>query len=192
MDFRYTKSAVLNRGSAPDSYLTESIEWARTAPDEIFAPKPAPAPPIPDPDIYAQIKPRLGPWENLLHRKAAMLEEMRVHAGFESSWNFNEGVDVTNDHSLEHKTGEETGVFQVSYDSTWLANGAMKPFAQQHGIDDVDAFIVQMKADHNLAFEYYARLVRFNTKWAGPIKRHEIDRWLSRNAVDEFRSFLSL
>jgi hypothetical protein len=179
------KVRVSNRGVAPDSFLADLIEWGLSAPGEIFAPNPNPA------DIYASVKPILGPWRNLLHRRAAMLEVMRVDAGFESSWNQNEGVDTTNKTSMTHREGEETGFFQVSFDSTYIANGAMKPFAVEHGIGTVGSFIAQMKADRKLAFEYFARLVRVNIKWAGPLVRHEVDTWLSRSAVDAFESLLA-
>lgn len=184
MTFFATKARVTNRGQPPDSFLEQLVTWGRSASDEIFAPNPNPA------DIYADVKPILGPWQTLLHRRAAMLEVMRVHAGFESSWNWSEGVDTTNQSSLHNKNGEETGIFQVSFDSTFIANGAMKPFATEHGISIVDAFIPAMKSNHWLAMEYYARLVRVNIKWAGPIIRHEIDPWLSRAAVAEFESLL--
>jgi hypothetical protein len=42
-----------------------------------------------------------------------MLEVMRVLAGFESSWNWNEGVDVTNPTSNTPST-MEAGAWQVS------------------------------------------------------------------------------
>lgn len=183
--FNATKRPVLNRGVPPDSFLKELVEWGTQEDSEVFAPNPNMQ------DIYAYVVPRLGPWENMLHRRAAMLEVMRVHAGFESSWKWTEGVDRTNRHSLTHLEGQETGIFQVSFDSTLLGSGAMKQFAVEHGISRVGSFISEMKTNHVLALSYYARLVRVNVQWAGPIKRHEIDRWLSRDAVDEFKVLLS-
>jgi len=185
MIFGAALSKVSNRGRPPTSFLIELVEWGRAAPEEIFAPNPNPA------DIYADVKPILGPWQNLLHRRAAMLEVMRVHAGFESSWDWNEGVDVSNQTSLHNKNGEETGIFQVSFDSTFIANGAMKPFAVEHGIGTVGSFIPTMKSNHKLALEYYGRLVRINIKWAGPLLRHEVDPWLSRAAVDDLQILLA-
>lgn len=185
MTFFATKARVSNRGVPPDSFLTELVEWGKKAPDDIFAPNPNPA------DIYSLIKPILGPWENLLHRRAAMLEVMRVHAGFESSWHWNEGVDTTNQTSMHNINGQETGIFQVSFDSTFINNGAMKAFAVDEGIGTVGSFIQNMKACHKLALEYYARLVRVSIAWAGPLKRHEIDPWLSRASVREFVTLLT-
>ena len=185
MNFIATKARVTTRGIPPDSFLTELVQWGRTAPDDIFAPNDN------DHDIYVLLEPILGPWENLAHRRAALLEEMRVHAGFESSWNFNEGVDVTNKTSMRNVNGQETGIFQVSFDSTFIADGAMQPFAVANGIGSVGSFITEMKTNHTLALEYYARLVRVNIRWAGPLVRHEIDEWLSRVAVSEFQTLLT-
>src|SRR5205807_21977 len=116
-----TKAKVSNRGVPPDSFLTELVAFGISAPAEIFQANTNPV------DIYADIKPKLGPWVNLLHRRAALLETMRVVAGFESGWNWLEGKDVTN--PSKDKDGEATGIFQVSFDSTRLEHGAMQGFA---------------------------------------------------------------
>lgn len=185
MTFSATKSKVLNRGTPPDSFLSELVTWGRSAPEEIFAVNANPA------DIYAHIRPVLGPWADVQHRRAAMLEVMRVHAGFESSWNWNEGVDTTNATSMSNLSGQETGAWQVSEDSLRLASGALLPFAQANGIDTPEAFIPAMKSNHPLAMEYVARLYRVNVKWAGPIARGEIDEWLRPTAVAEFLTLLT-
>lgn len=185
MNFSATRERVLNRGIPPVEFLTELVEWGRSAPEEIFAPNPNPA------DIYAIIRPELGPWTLPIERRAAMLEAMRVHAGFESGWNFDEGVDVTNKTSVANKTGQESGAWQVSFDSEVLGHEALKPFAEAHGIGQADDFISRMKSDHRLAMEYYARLVRVNIRWAGPLVRREINEWLRRGAMAEFQSLLS-
>lgn len=185
MTFVETKRKVLNRGVPPDSFLEELVTWGRGAAAEIFAPNPNPA------DIYADVVGILGPWQNLLHRRAAMLEVMRVHAGFESSWRWDEGVDTTNENSMTHLDGQESGVFQVSFDSTRIANSAMLPFAVANGIGTAGSFIPAMKANHALALEYYARLIRVSIAWAGPLIGHHIEPWLSRAAVTEFEALLS-
>lgn len=195
------KARVDNRGVPPDSFLTELIAFGRKAPDEIFSPNAVPV------DIYTVIRSSLASvagrdgagglvyhWDSLLQRKAALLEVMRVHAGLESSWNWNEGVDRTNQTSMRNVTGQETGIFQVSFDSLALGNGALKPFAKARGIDTVGEFIPSMKSNHPLALEYYARLVRVSIRWAGPILRHTHDciyPWLSRTGLAAFERLLT-
>ena len=191
MMFNATKAKVKNRGSAPDSVLKEFVEWMRVAPDDISAPRKNINPGGADPDVFAQILyPMFGPWENLIHRKAAFLELMRVHAGFESSWNWKEGVDTTNWTSMTHKEGQETGLFQVSFDSTRIHDHYMLPFAEAHGVGTADTFIPAMKKDHPLCMEYYCRLVRVNFRWAGPLLRHEVEQYMHKDAVEEFRVLL--
>ena len=55
---------------------------------------------------------------------------------------------------------------------------------------DGNAFQRAMKRDHPLAMEYIARLLRRTVKHNGPVKRHEIDEWLRRDAVEEFQTLL--
>lgn len=95
-----------------------------------------------------------------------------------------------NEASMANIAGQETGIFQVSFDSTGIADGAMKPFVFDRGIATPQTFIPAMKSNHPLALEYYARLVRVNVKWAGPIARGEINPWLSRDAMAEFEGLI--
>jgi hypothetical protein len=189
------KAAVYTRGIPPDSFLDELIEWGRQAPDEIFAPNDKA-------DIYGSVKNQLGPWTGIFHRKAAMLEVLRVLAGFESSWHWNEGRDITNSTSGTPWT-EETGIFQVSANATDFDKSLSQfvvatigkfagPFASRyHNGFDCRKFIVEMKANHKFAIEFAARLLRFTTKHNGPVARREINPWLSRDAVEEFEGFLA-
>lgn len=197
---------VENRGRAPVAFLEELVAWGKAAPEEIFAPNRVPV------EAFTAIKPYLGTprgvdgsgtpirsWDSSLHRRAAMLELMRVHAGLESSWKWTEGVDKSNTHSTHNKTGEETGIFQVSFDSTWLdsteGKDIMGNWLKANGVDDdkPETFIPRMKVDHTFAMEFYARLVRVSIAWAGPLLRHNADSvypYLSRDAMTEFALML--
>jgi len=188
MSYIATREGVSNRGRPPESFLDQLIAWGKAAPDEIFqwmsdADRPD--------DVYSHVFGALGPYTAGVNRKAVMLEIMRVLAGFESSWNWNEGRDTNNPSSNQPDT-TEAGAWQVSANS--MAFGPeLKELVQHrvgstHGLD----FQSAMKRDHALAMEYIARLLRRTTRHNGPVHRHEIDKYLSREAVKEFESFLTV
>src|SRR5689334_4383131 len=104
-----TKQHVANRGVRPDDFLDQLVAWGKKAPDEIFEPNT-------HIDVYSSVFDALGPWQDITHRRAVMLEVMRVLAGFESSWNWNEGRDTSNPSSVTLDT-TEAGAWQVSADS---------------------------------------------------------------------------
>lgn len=183
MAYDALKAPVKNRGKAPDSFLDELIAWGAEAPDEIFAPNAAH-------DIYSSVRPVLGPWRDGLHRRAAMLEVMRVLAGFESSWRWTEGRDVTNPDSTTPMT-TEAGAWQVSADSMSFGAELKALVLRRAGSADGNAFQAAMKSDHTLAMEYVARLLRRTVDHHGPVKRHEIDAWLRRDAVEELIGHLA-
>ena len=180
--FVATKQHVLNRGVAPDSFLNELISWGKRAPEEIFAPNPYS-------DIYSSVYNTLGPWIDNKHRRAVMLEVMRVLGGFESSWNWNEGVDTTNSTSVTPET-QETGLWQVSANSMVFGQELQDLVKLHAGAVDGYTFQFAMKRDHALAMEYIARLLRRTTHHNGPVLRHEIDHWLRRDSVSEILGFI--
>lgn len=185
-------SPVKGRGKPPASFLSTLIAWAKQADDAIFAPNSTPH------DVMNVLVGVLGPWdgvadspERLLHRKAAMCELLRCLAGFESSWDWIEGVDTTNKRSQAKLECQETGIFQCSYDSLALdKSGTLKAFLVANGVHNAQEFIHAMKGNHSLALDYAARLLRIDYRWDGPIKRGEINSSLSRAAVNEFRALI--
>ncbi len=183
MAYDALKARVKNRGRPPNSFLDELIAWGAEAPEEIFAPNQAH-------DIYTSVRPVLGPWRDNLHRRAAMLEVMRVLAGFESSWRWTEGRDVTNPTS-DTPTTTEAGAWQVSANSMNFGQELRALVVERVGTGDGNAFQAAMKSDHPLAMEYVARLLRRTVNHHGPVKRHEIDPWLSKDAVEELVDHLS-
>lgn len=187
MTFTATKARVSNRGEPPDAFLAELVAWGRGASPAIFALNEN------DADIYASIRPVLGPWrEGTMHRRAVMLEVLRVLGGFESSWNWMEGVDRTNKTSMANITGQETGLWQVSFDSLPFGKDLLS-LANIYCGDGFGPreFIDAMKTKHVFAMEYIARLLRHTCRHNGPVKRHEIDKWLNRDAVAEFEMLLA-
>jgi hypothetical protein len=183
MTFHATKQKVSNRGVPPDDFLDQLVAWGSTAPDEIFVRND-------HTDIYSNVVGVLGPWEDLGHRRAAMLEVMRVLAGFESSWDFSAGADVTNPDSVTPDT-IEAGAWQVSANSMGFGEELKDLVLSKVGSLDGNDFQRAMKEDHPLAMEYIARLLRRTVNHNGPVKRHEIDPWLRIDAVAEFRALLA-
>lgn len=181
-DFTATRAKVHNRGQAPVSFLTELVAWGRVAPNELFAPNS-------EFDIYSALVGDLGPWHDLLHRRAVMLEALRVLGGFESSWNWQEGRDMSNPTSNTLCT-EEAGIFQCSGNSMGFSP-SLKALLLTTGADgSCRSFIQTTKSNHQFAIEYCAHLLRFTTKHHGPIKRSEINFWVKRDAVAEFKALL--
>lgn len=180
--FDWCKRKVHNRGAPPDAFLDELIDWARAAPAEVFSANDRD-------DIYSSVRQALGPWQDDLHRKAVMLEVLRVLGGFESSWQWNAGVDTTNPASNTPCT-EETGIFQCSGDSMAFDISLKALLRAAAGSTTCQAFIATTKANHAFAIEYCARLLRFTTKHHGPVRDGRIHSWLRREAVAEFRAFL--
>lgn len=174
------KSPVANRGEPPDDFLSALIAWGKKQDDSLFEVNAAR-------DIYSLIAPTLGPWTGIIHRRAAMLEAMRVHAGFESSWKFGEGKDPDN-HNPDPASWE-TGVFQVSFDSC-ENRPTLKAYLASVGASTIPGFDGAMKLDPSIALGYYARLVRIDITWAGPLVRREILPWLRRDSVAEFEDAL--
>src|SRR6478672_8037347 len=85
--------------SPPNSFLDQLIDAINPLPDAVFEQSNRH-------DIYSVMLGSLGPYTDLLHRKAVMCEVLRVQAAFESDWNWNEGVDTTNPGSVAHHEGE--------------------------------------------------------------------------------------
>lgn len=197
-EFVKTRVKVLNRGIPSPEFLQELVAWGKTAPDEIFVDKQTK-----EKDVYASVTKELGPFGDMLHRKACMLEVMRVLAGFESSWDWNEGIDTTRA-TADTPQNSEAGAWQVSADSLAFGQDLKDLVKREVGSVKGVEFQKAMKANHALAMEYVARLMRHTMKHNGPLykdrskfkgklreKEQSIYPWLSRDAVGEFQAFLA-
>jgi hypothetical protein len=196
-EFVKTLAQVLNRGKPKPKFLQELVLWAKTAPEEIFVDQPS------EKDVYASVTTELGPFGDLVHRKACMLEVMRVLAGFESSWDWNVGIDPTRV-AADTPTNSEAGAWQVSSDSLAFGQDLKDLVKREVGTLDGIKFQIAMKANHPLAMEYVARLMRRTMRHNGPLykdrsrfkgklrdAKESIYPWLSREAVAEFQKFLA-
>lgn len=178
-----TKAPVANRGVPPDSFLDELIGWAKSAPESLFAVNDNPR------DFYAFLRPALGPYASILHRRACACEGLRVLAGEESSWNWSEGADASAGKEAPDET--ETGIFQVSPNSMRFDVELSAIVDQYAGGHDIQTFIASMKTNHTLALEYCMALLRKSVEWDGPILRGDVARNVSRESVAEFEQYLS-
>jgi hypothetical protein len=183
MVYKAARQHVYNRGIPPNSFLDELVAWGKIAPIDIFTPNSVV-------DIYSSVIHELGPWQGISHRRAVMLEVLRVLAGFESSWNWNEGGDITNPSSVTPET-IEAGAWQVSANSMNFGSELKALVLAKAGASDGNTFQRAMKTNHQLAMEYAARLLRRTVAHNGPVKRHEINPWLRRDAVAEFQGLLN-
>ena len=181
-NFVACREKVLNRGRPPVAFLNELVDWGVAAPVAIFSHNDRT-------DIYSVVKNELGPWANDLERRAAMLEVLRVLAGFESSWNWNEGVDTTNPDSNTACT-EEAGILQCSGNSMNFDSSLKELLRAAAGATDCDTFRATTKANHPFALEYCARLLRFTVDHHGPVKHKHILPELRRDAMAELLGFL--
>jgi hypothetical protein len=182
-NFVACREKVLNRGFPPVAFLNELVDWGISAPGEIFSKNDRL-------DVYSLVQERLGPWENDLHRRAVMLEVLRVLGGFESSWDWNAGRDVTNRHSKTACT-EEAGIFQCSGDSMEFDASLKNLLRTVTGATDCDMFRTTTKANQTFAIEYCARLLRFTVNHHGPLKHKHALPWLRKDAVAELATFIS-
>lgn len=189
MAYHATKSKVLG-SSPPDSFLDQLVAWGRTAPDDIFVPNANPD------DVYSRVVGALGPWAGLHHRRAAMLEVMRVLAGFESEWKWTDGTDTNADrraarHHIKRNAVEiEAGAWQVSANSMGWGPELKALVLKKLGSTSATDFQRGMKQDHQLAMEYIARLLRRTYKANGPLVRPEVNNCVRKDAVTEFQSLL--
>lgn len=181
-NFIACRHKVLNRGQPPVAFLDQLVDWGVSAPNEIFSPNNRP-------DIYSVVKNELGPWANDLERRAAMLEVLRVLAGFESSWKWNAGRDITNPNSNTSCT-EEAGILQCSGDSMAFDHSLKALVQTVAGRTDCDTFRATTKANHPFALEYCARLLRFTIRHHGPVRDHHIQPELRRDAMAELLGLL--
>ena len=146
------KQRVHNRGTPPEAFLNQLVDWGAGAPDEIFVRNEIT-------DIYSFIRsPELGPWANDRERRAAMLEVLRVLSGFESSWRWNEGRDITNPDSgrAMHGGGRHSSGVRQFDELRRQPEGPCAAHAGQHGLR-------HLPRHHEIQPSVRARILRAST-----------------------------
>lgn len=178
-------SPVHNRGAAPREFLETLVTVMRGLPDEIFYMSYGGS----EPDIFDRT---LGTWVafDKEQARAVMCEVLRVLGGFESSWRWNEGRDVTNASSNTPLT-EEAGIFQVSANSMNF-DPSLKGCVRSYNVEPTPAnFIQLMKTNKRAAIEYCARLLRFTIRHHGPLVRGEAFPFLRQENITAFQTLLN-
>lgn len=166
-------------GSPPAAFLDELVSVIKVLPDEMFAL------PVGKYDIFGKV-----PATFLASaRRAVMCEILRVDAGFESGWRWNEGTDTKA--GPEKPDEEETGAWQVSANSMLFDKSLTSCCIRNGATSLAPGFIATIKSNHAFAVEYAARLFRFNTRWSGPANRGWILAAVSKEAVAEFAQTLA-
>lgn len=177
-----TLHAVQGHGAPPTSFLDVLVRTLKSLPDSVFAADL-------NHDIYSVLAPVLGPWQGLGHRRAVMAEALRVLAGYESNWKWTEGADTTAGHEAPDEV--EAGAFQVSANSLHFDASLVECVDAAAGCHDPETFCTAMKTKPELAVEYCARLLRYSTRWDGPINRGWVAQAVWPPAVAEFELLLS-
>lgn len=167
---------VHNRGKIPFAFAKEVIEHIKSEPDSVFAANPKI-------DIYSNTSAELGG----SNRKAWMANVLIVLAGYESSWRWGEGRDVTNPKGYTC-TGGEAGAWQTSANSMYFTGKEyMKSVC---GGTDCELFQTCSKSKHAFAIGQVIRVLRNTVNHHGPVKRKEINKWLSRSCVKQIEGIL--
>jgi len=179
------RKEINGHGKPPIEFLDTLIDTINSLPDEVFERNNKY-------DIYSVMNGVLGPYNDLKHRRAVMCEVLRVVAAFESDWDWNEGEDKNKPVEKKTKEAEETGAFQVSWDSMSTDNSLKTCVEKLAGSLAVDTFIASMKSNHQLSIEYCARLLRFDTTWCYTINtKSMVISNVRKSAVAEFENFLT-
>jgi hypothetical protein len=175
---------IHNRGVPSERVVDDLIKVIKSTPSSVFAVNP-------HFDIYSSVYKELGPWRGEKHRRAVMANVLLVMSGYESSWNYQRGRDMSADNTS--LLTQEAGILQTSCNAQNLPpiSKELKEFTLKTcGKNDCQTFITCTKASPWMAYGFVARLIRARLDHHGPLKRKEIHPWLSRQCVAEIESVL--
>jgi hypothetical protein len=120
-----------------------------------------------------------------------MADVLIVLSGFESSWDYSEGRDLSANNVSS--CTEEAGIYQTSANSSSFG-GDLKNLLRNKCVNYAGSscakFIACTKNDKAFAHEYTARLLRHTTAHHGPLVRREVNKWLSKSCVSEIEGML--
>jgi hypothetical protein len=133
-------------------------------------------------------------------RRALMAGVLVNLAGWESSWKWTEGIDVTNPSSALKLQNEEAGLFQTSGNTMdGFGKGTLKAkfledckgYPQSNVYQRFIACSKDPGANRRFVVEYTAMVLRFTTNHHGPIKRkQDVYTHLPVDCVEQIRARL--
>lgn len=177
---------VKNRGVVPFTVMKEIIEAVKDTPKEVFAENK-------NSDVYLSVAEKLGPYSGIKHRMAVMANVMSVQAGFESSWDYKEGRDMSA--SNTSACTAEAGLYQTSGNMNTFnaeAKEQLVPFMAKHCKNTSCLEFQRCTKEPIKAFVHghFMRASRITNRHWGPMVRKEINPWLSRACVLQIQGLL--
>jgi hypothetical protein len=180
------------RGTPKKDVVEEIIEYVSEMPDSDFSVNAKY-------DIYSHMAPKFSEYtKGIKKRRALMAAVLTNLAGWESTWDWNEGIDTTNISSTKSKCSEEAGLLQTSGDAMNFDKSLVRLFessckAYTKGTK-CDRFIACSKdpgANHRFTVIFTAMLLRHTTNHHGPIKRKsDVYSSLSIKCVEQIEARL--
>lgn len=185
-NFSATKVKV-NGNIPPDDFLQLLISVVKKLPDSVFEVNA-------NHDIFSVMAPVAKSYTGILNRRAWLCEGLRCLASLESSYDWNEGRDMGAS-NISPQT-MESGIFQCSANSMYFGKELQELFTKHTGLpysqsnSACNAFIEEMKSNHEFAIHFMVLLCRITVRTHGPLVRGEINKWLNKSSVIEFMGFL--
>jgi len=193
----FTKTAH-KRKAPPDAFLKDLHNYVKGAPLVTLIDNQRPA----DRDIFKHLKAELGLNEmsSIKQRRAMLFELLRVSAAMESSFNWQEGRDMSANNTSPETI--ESGIFQTSCNShvyveneKYLRWTFLDELMQKNGVAPRDCvrWIPTMKDESKkeMIFEHHAFMIRHNFRHYGPlVDRERVGKNLSKQCMAEIQGQL--
>lgn len=177
---------VHNRGIVPFSVVRDIVEAIRVTPVSVFAKNG-------NADVYGSVEREMGPYTSDLHRAAVMGAVMVVQSGFESSWNYQDGRDMSANNTSS--CTEEAGLYQTSGNMNTFsveAKATLQPFMALHCKSTTCSEFRRCTKEPVKAFVHghFMRAARITTRHWGPMVRKEINLWLRKACALQIEQLL--
>lgn len=177
---------VYNRGTIPLSMVQDVVAALRETPESVFATNN-------NFDIYSSVSDKLGPYTSLKNRAAVLGNVMLVESGFESTWKYDAGRDMSAKNTSA--CSAEAGLYQTSGNMNTFNNDAasvLVPFQAKYCKSTTcDEFQRCTKEPvKSFVHGHFIRASRITVRHWGPILRKEINPWLKKECVAQIEKLL--